>query len=599
MNYKDKYIKYKSKYLQLQNQVGGSNELFIKPEESIKSANSLPTTKPEESIASIASTLPPTKPEESIAFTLLPTKPKSVPTQDQGEYDTCWAHAYARSFVRTFQVLDIITNDKVLQWYDLFYTILLENKTCEQGGNFNDMVYLFNYLKNNIDHIFTIIRNNIKCVTYYCYNKDIPILQFFTKEKEEEIKTNLRFLFENELIFLAIYPYTVNPYGQNLPTQAIKNMLDLRLQPALTMKISNSLINFILKKETVTYDSLRYEDSIESECKVDIGHSIVLRRWMKDTIEIKNSWGSNRNFAINDLKDLICSKNNKYLDTIIEFQCLMIDYNKLDKYYDFKIKVDNKKETYNPTIDPTLTFIENTNFRCSYDEYGFPNGENCQLQDYQNKTFFDGNLIHGLKNGQGIYTYPSGDVYNGNYKDDKKHGIGKYRHNDGSEYIGNWLDDKKHGKGIYKFTNLYVFDGDWTYDGDWIDDKKHGKGTQKYDNNSEYIGDWKDDKRNGKGIYKFKKFFVYDGDWIDHKKHGHGTEKYENGSEYIGDWKDDKKNGKGIYKYANGDVYEGNFENNKKHGHGKMTFVDGQVQEGNWDNDNFTLHKDDLGGWGD
>ena len=84
-----------------------------------------------------------------------PTKPKSVPTQDQGQYGTCWAHAYARSFVRTFQVLDIITDDKVENWYYLFFAILLRgSRTCDRGDNFNEMINLFNIVKDNIKEIF-------------------------------------------------------------------------------------------------------------------------------------------------------------------------------------------------------------------------------------------------------------------------------------------------------------------------------------------------------------------------------------------------------------------------------------------------------------
>ena len=177
MNYKDKYIKYKSKYLQLQN---------IKKSNNILKAG-----------ATIAS-----------ASTIIPfQKPKSVPIQNQGIYSTCWAHAYARSFVRTFQVLDIITDDKIEQWYELFYAILLQKKNCQEGGNFSEMIYLFNYLKDNINTIFTITKENIKCVKNVCSveEKKIPILQFDSREQEDEIKKNLQFLFDNKLIFLYLY----------------------------------------------------------------------------------------------------------------------------------------------------------------------------------------------------------------------------------------------------------------------------------------------------------------------------------------------------------------------------------------------------------
>jgi hypothetical protein len=574
MNYKDKYIKYKNKYLQ--NQVGGSKEA---------------------SVASVASTLP-------------PTKPKSVPTQDQGNNGTCWAHSYARSFVRTFQILDIITDNKVEEWYDLFYAILLQGKTCDKGDGFNKMVYLFNFLKNNIDEIFRITKENIKCVNKKCSQeeKNIPILEFDTKE-EEEIKRNLRFLFDNELIFLAIYPYAVNPNGINSSTQAIKKMLDLRLQPVLGIHFSNSLVKFVEEKTSETYDLFSHNDSIKSEdheCNSNSGHKVVLRSWRNNIIEIKNSWGPNGNFAINDLKDLTCKDGKSLSDSIIEIECLMINYNKLDNYKDLKKKVDDKIATYHRTIDPNLISIENENYRCSYDEYGFPNGENCELKDYEDKIFFKGNLIRGIKNGKsdiyidsngsnfqgdwennirignGISTYKNGDVYVGTFIDNKRHGKGKYTSFDKSKYDGDWKNDKRHGKGIMTYEDNSV------YEGDWIDNRKNGHGIFYYPNGDMYNGNWQYDKRNGRGTisyYDNDTNYVYDGNWIDDKKNGHGILNNNENDKYDGNWENDKKNGKGTQKYANGDVYEGNWIDNFKNGIGTQKYANGNVYEGNWEND--------------
>jgi hypothetical protein len=492
MNYKDKYIKYKSKYLQLHN---------------IKNYNNLKAGASTESVVSIASTLP-------------STKPKSVPTQYQGKNSTCWAHAYARSFVRTFQVLDIITDDKVEQWYNLFYAILLQDETCKRGHNFSKMVYLFNYLEKNIDNIFTITKEKIRCVETVCSveEKDTSILEF-NRNEQNKITEKLRFVFENKLIFLAIYPYAVNPDGINLPTKAIKNMLDLRLQPAINMVFTELLDDFLNNKTTETYDLLPYDydKSIIPEnriCDGGTAHTVVLRSWKNNRIEIKNSWGPNGNFAINDLKDLTCQDEDYDVlsKSIIDFECLMIDYNKLNLqlpgYSDFKIKVDNKIAIYLPTIDPSIDLTIH-NYECSYDKYGFPYGENCELKDNQGKTLFKGNLINGMRDGLGTSSFLSDSVYKGNWKDNLQNGYGIYESLTGYKYEGNWKDGAEHGLG----KNI---SRDGVYSGNWKNGNKHGIGEYRYNDHSVYGGYWKDNKQNGYGIMKFPNGDIeYEGEWKD------------------------------------------------------------------------------------
>ena len=42
------------------------------------------------------------------------------------------------------------------------------------------------------------------------------------------------------------------------------------------------------------------------------------------------------------------------------------------------------------------------------------------------------------KNGQGIFTWESGNIYNGNYVNDERHGYGEMYWTDGSIYKGEW-----------------------------------------------------------------------------------------------------------------------------------------------------------------
>jgi hypothetical protein len=56
-------------------------------------------------------------------------------------------------------------------------------------------------------------------------------------------------------------------------------------------------------------------------------------------------------------------------------------------------------------------------------------------------NFFQGQLIHGIKNGKGIFTSSYG------------------------RYEGDWENDQKHGKGIETRVS--------TYEGDWVNNNRH------------------------------------------------------------------------------------------------------------------------------
>ena len=465
------------------------------------------------------------------------TEPTSMPSQTQ-KGETCWAHACARSFVRTFQVLNIITDtdDKIQQWYELFYSILLKDRTCDSGGNFSDMIRLYNYLKNNIDRIIDQIFDN-------------PLT-----EDQIKIKENLKLLFENEIIFPAIYPYAVNPNSLNYPTKAIKNMLGLGLQPVLIMTFSVSLAKFInikTKIKTLAKYDLFSDQHIITECTNDV-HVIVLKEWFENHLKIRNSWGVYGDFSVKDLKDLICTKEQKYLDTIIDFGCLMINTEKL-----FSNNVVIKK--YRSIIDSNFPYTEHN--YTNYDNYGFPHGENCELKDYNNNTFFQGKLIHGIKNGKGTFIYLD------------------------SRYEGDWVNDQRNGKGKFKYPDSSV------YEGDWVNDQKHGKGKFTYlDSSIVYEGNWENDQKNGKGKLTSFNSFIYEGDWVNNTRYGKGVQRYTDGSVYEGDWVNNTRDGTGKITYLDGSVYEGDWENDKKHGKGKYIDIINSkltIVEGDWINDEF------------
>jgi hypothetical protein len=69
---------------------------------------------------------------------------------------------------------------------------------------------------------------------------------------------------------------------------------------------------------------------------------------------------------------------------------------------------------------------------------------------FPDKSFYTGNLVHGVPNGHGTCFYPYGSVYVGRWKDGKRNGEGELNTFHNSVYKGEWKNDKEHG--IFKVS---------------------------------------------------------------------------------------------------------------------------------------------------
>jgi hypothetical protein len=74
-----------------------------------------------------------------------------------------------------------------------------------------------------------------------------------------------------------------------------------------------------------------------------------------------------------------------------------------------------------------------------------------------------------VKNGHGLYTWPSGKKYDGEYKGGMKDGYGRMQWPDGQMYCGAWKQNRRHGRGIQS-----DLDGSISHCGLWEDDKPQG-----------------------------------------------------------------------------------------------------------------------------
>lgn len=151
------------------------------------------------------------------------------------------------------------------------------------------------------------------------------------------------------------------------------------------------------------------------------------------------------------------------------------------------------------------------------------------------------------REGDGTYTFVSGDVYEGQWTHDFMTGDGMMTFADGGYFEGTWRTNHPvHGTRIW--PNGDGYSGEWTYTRDEL--KYDGL---EYDNPQGDV---------------FKK----------DQRHGSGGQEWANGDEFEGYWHQDLPSShpcnywdgrwnrpfplwerRGVFTYANGDVYEGEF----------------------------------------
>ncbi len=501
---------------------------------------------------------------------------KSATIKNQGKYANCWAHAISRNFLRLFQITKVISYKYVEQFYRLFYTIITHDSLYKSGNNFSKMDYLLNYLKHNYsDKIFN-IKNTTKSNSSN-KNLDEFILKMEHDDKEKFI-SDLKYLFDNNLLFIFNNYYKVNNNKVNNPTKYIKLLLDFKMQPTVSIYISNYLKSNISSKTKIIFDNF---EKIDTKCSSNSGHMVNLRRWMSNGIEFKNSWGINTgeqgNFTVPDLKYVVCENNDS-----IAISSLIFDYDNLSN--EFKKRIADSLCMYHDVIDKTLIMDD--------DSEHMDNSHDFVLYN-KNGNFFCGKNLHEYK-----YTEFDDDgnekkcldIYDGNWNG-KPNGLGKFKYSSEfsylKEYCGYFLSGIRFGKGVGIDTDGNMIDCEWNMG------FPNGIGKIYYassHNNKAniYIGNIKKGEPDGNGIMKYAYgniYKEYDGEFINGKKEGHGIMYFANGDKYDGNWENDNANGYGEMIYSNGEVYAGNWINNIREGNGKMSYLNKNVFSGNFMND--------------
>jgi hypothetical protein len=185
-------------------------------------------------------------------------------------------------------------------------------------------------------------------------------------------------------------------------------------------------------------------------------------------------------------------------------------------------------------------------------------GNGYAVVQYDNKTFYIGQLLDGKKSGFGVRSYVgSALAYVGDYQNDIKAGQGKlfdFKKNK-IVFTGEWARDKRNGYGELEKDNAF-------YKGNYVEDQMDGKGKQLWENGDSYEGDFKNDLKNGRGLMKHANGDVYEGQFVNGKMHGEGVYTWKNGEKYIGEFRDGTMGGRGKIDYGINVVAEGIFEGN-------------------------------------
>jgi hypothetical protein len=249
----------------------------------------------------------------------------------------------------------------------------------------------------------------------------------------------------------------------------------------------------------------------------------------------------------------------------------------------------------------------------------------CGKATYANGDKYCGEMVKGVKQGQGTFFNVNGEIYTGQWQDDHYHGHGRHSAADGV-YDGSYVRGKWQGPGTFRFTN-----GD-VYSGAFHDDIFHGVGTKTKKNGQQLSGWWEhgefctmlevpanmiptftgicrtvdsdghvffgtfqDGVREGYGRMEYRNGDVYDGTWHKGLYEGIGSHSTELGH-FVGNFVGGLRCGKGAFTWSHGGLYTGEFRNNYREGMGvqeskekwngqPMLPADGYIAPGRWQAD--------------
>ena len=163
------------------------------------------------------------------------------------------------------------------------------------------------------------------------------------------------------------------------------------------------------------------------------------------------------------------------------------------------------------------------------------------LEELQNvtNTEYEGQVLKGVKSGQGQLVFPNGDVYKGNFKNNQRNGQGVCLFSrTGQIYRGDWRDGKPMGNGILFTLPNEIFEG--RFNGFNIED---GHFKLLFTNGEYYEGSFKFGQRNANGQHYYRNGDFYDGEWQNDRRIGRGKVIFRDGGKLTAMFIEDKADG--------------------------------------------------------
>ncbi len=165
---------------------------------------------------------------------------------------------------------------------------------------------------------------------------------------------------------------------------------------------------------------------------------------------------------------------------------------------------------------------------------------------------YEGEMQHGLFNGQGTYYGPGGITVSGVFRDGKIKG-----------QVAITLAGRGH------------------YEGGWDIDHKEGFGVETEANGLRFEGTFVNGKRNGHGVLTSPKGTRIEAEWKDGVIDGHGSAVSPN-NRFDGVFQNNRFNGPGVLVTKSGSRYEGNFRDGLPDGEGTLTKPGAPTVTGMW-----------------
>ena len=195
---------------------------------------------------------------------------------------------------------------------------------------------------------------------------------------------------------------------------------------------------------------------------------------------------------------------------------------------------------------------------------------------------YDGDLVDGVREGQGTLAWGGGFRYEGAFRAGLMHGDGELRTPAGATYRGQFRNGVRHGEGTLRLPS-----GD-VYSGDFAADIIAGNGRFEWANGDVYEGDFAAGEPHGQGAYQYADGRVYQGVVERGIRQGFGELTWDNGNRYHGFFARNQRHGLGHFRWRDGTLYRGHFAFDRQHGPGIKELPTGEYVFEMWNSGELT-----------